>query len=136
MNTVVRQRLDSHPHELPEAEYMARAIEACFDCAQACTLCADACLSEDPSTLVACIRLNQDCADICQTAGRVLSRQNEPDRRVLRAVLELTSKVASECGTECQRHAGEHEHCRLCAQACHHTQQACDELMGRTTWAT
>lgn len=33
------------------------------------------------------------------------------------------------CGEECQRHAGQHEHCRICAEACRRCEQACQEAM-------
>jgi hypothetical protein len=60
-----------------DREILARCIEACFSCGQACTACADACLAEDSVTdLARCIRLNLDCADICDVTGRVLSRQS------------------------------------------------------------
>lgn len=54
---------------------LIRCIEACFDCAQTCTVCADACLGEEMAAqLTQCIRLNMDCADICSAAGHIASR--------------------------------------------------------------
>jgi hypothetical protein len=32
------------------------------------------------------------------------------------------------CGAECQRHAAHHEHHRICAEACHRCEAACDRL--------
>ena len=53
-----------------------RCIDECFRCAATCTSCADACLGENTvQNLVRCIRLNLDCADICDTAGHVASRR-------------------------------------------------------------
>jgi hypothetical protein len=58
-------------------------IDACFECAQACTACADDCLSEQKVTdLVKCIRLAADCADICVATGNIVSRQTEYDANV------------------------------------------------------
>ena len=55
-------------------------IEACVECAQACTACADGCLGEDRvAELTKCIRTETDCADICDTTGRVLSRHTGYD---------------------------------------------------------
>ena len=30
---------------------------------------------------------------------------------------------------ECEKHAGMHEHCRICAEACRRCEQACDQLL-------
>src|SRR5689334_22274606 len=64
-------------------------IAACFDCAQTCTACADACLGEqNPEMLTRCIRLNLDCADICGMTGRIMMRQTAFDPLLARAVLQ------------------------------------------------
>ena len=56
------------------SNFKRAGIEACFERAQACTACADACLSEDMvAELTKCIRTCTDCADLCDTTGRVLS---------------------------------------------------------------
>ncbi|MFY9633864.1 MAG: four-helix bundle copper-binding protein, partial [Cellulosimicrobium cellulans] len=41
--------LDAYPKDLGSIDQhkLAESIAAAFDCAQACTACADACLSED-----------------------------------------------------------------------------------------
>ncbi|MEJ1202720.1 MULTISPECIES: hypothetical protein [unclassified Streptomyces] len=49
-----------------DREAMARCIEERFACVQACTACADACLSEGMvGDLAKCIRAGMDCADPC-----------------------------------------------------------------------
>jgi hypothetical protein len=64
-------------------------IEACYDCAQSCTACADACLGEeDPKLLARCIRLNLDCANICDATGKILSRQTAFKPQMARAALQ------------------------------------------------
>ncbi len=74
-----KQMLDTYPRTFNlDADQLAATTEALYDCAQACTACADACLSEENVTdLVKCIQLNLNCDDICVTAGRALS---PPDR--------------------------------------------------------
>ncbi|GLZ57218.1 hypothetical protein Misp05_07940 [Micromonospora sp. NBRC 107095] len=48
---------------------LAAAIDALNDCAQACTACAGACLSEDMvAELARCVRTNLDSADTRQRA--------------------------------------------------------------------
>ncbi len=107
---------------------LAQAIDALFDCAQACTACADACLAEDSvKDLVRCIRLNLHCADLCATTGRILSRQESPE--LARAVLEACALACKLCGDECAGHAAHMEHCRVCAEACRRCEDACRQLL-------
>lgn len=71
--------LRTHPCQIqPDVSSLTRCTEACFDCAQTCSSCADACLGEPQvGELVRCIRLNLDCADVCAATGKLLSRQTE-----------------------------------------------------------
>jgi hypothetical protein len=51
---------------------LAATIDTLVACSEACTECADACLSEGMvAELTKCIRTNMDCADICATTARV-----------------------------------------------------------------
>lgn len=126
-----QEMLETHPWPgHVDRQSLAACIEACFECAQSCTACADACLSEDTvSEMRKCIRLDLDCADICDATGRVLSRQTEYDAATSKAQLQSCREVCATCAEECERHAGHHEHCRVCAEACRRCEQACDELM-------
>jgi hypothetical protein len=100
------------------------------DCAQACSACADDCLSEQAvAELIKCIRLNEDCGDICLVAGRVANRQTEYDANVTRAIVQACATTCRSCGEECERHADMHEHCRICAEACRRCEQACQDLL-------
>ena len=123
--------LEAHPRKAQiDATALQECIDACFDCAQSCTACADACLGEqDLQMLVRCIRLNLDCADVCDTTGRLLSRQTEPDWALLRTQLEACATACRSCGDECQKHAGHHEHCRVCAESCRRCEQDCNRLL-------
>nr|WP_238992263.1 four-helix bundle copper-binding protein [Jiangella ureilytica] len=76
-----------------------------------------------------CIRTNLDCADICETTARVLSRHTGYDANITRAMLQTCMTVCRSCADECGRHADAHEHCRVCAEACRQCAVACDELM-------
>lgn len=118
-----------------EPSFLAACIEACAGCAQACSACADACLGEAQlGELRRCIRLNLDCADICDATGRVLLRQVEPNGSLQRAQLEACALACATCAEECQRHARHHEHCRVCAEACRECETQCHELL--RTWGT
>jgi Domain of Unknown Function (DUF326) len=129
--TYAKSMLEAYPRDFNlDADRLSRCIEACYDCAQACTACADDCLSEQSvAELVKCIRLNEDCADICVVAGRVNSRQTEYDANVTRAIVQACAETCSACGDECERHASHHEHCRICAEACRRCEEACRELL-------
>src|SRR4029078_9113149 len=68
--------LKSHPHVRGHANNaLIRCIEESYSGAQICTACADACLAEQMvEDLRPCIRLNLDCADICNVTGRIATR--------------------------------------------------------------
>ena len=130
--TVVGRMLETYPKDLGgvDRDAFRACIEACVECAQAYTACADACLSEDVvAELTTCIRTDLDCADVCETTGRVLSRHTGYDANVTRAVLEACAPVCKACGDECERHAGMHEHCRVCAEVCRRCEEACRTLL-------
>ncbi len=94
------------------------------------TACADACLSEDlVAELTKCIRSSADCADQCDATGPLLSRHTGYDANLTRAALEACAAACKTCGDECERHAGMHEHCRVCAEACRRCETACRELL-------
>ena len=126
-----KQMLDTYPRGFNlDAGVLAAAIEALSDCAQACTACADDCLSEEQvQDLIKCIRLNLDCADVCAATIRVVSRQTEYDANVTRPLLEACIAACRSCGDECSSHAEMHEHCRICAEGCRRCEQACQELL-------
>jgi hypothetical protein len=76
-----------------------------------------------------CIRTDLDCADICDTTGRVMSRQTAPDRSLLQAQLQACAAACKACGDACEQHAQMHEHCRVCAEACRRCESACAQLL-------
>ena len=130
--SIAAQMLETYPKDLGgvDRQRLRECIEACYECAQACTACADACLGEDMvAELTKCIRSNLDCADVCDTTGRVLSRHTGYDANLTRSVLEACATACQACGDECAAHADMHEHCRVCAEACRRCEAACRELL-------
>ena len=127
----VREIIARHPRPVSlDRDLLLRCIDECFDCSATCTACADACLGEpDVPELVRCVRLNLDCADVCDSVGRVLTRQTEPDMRVVRAELEACVVTCRACAEECERHAAHHDHCRVCAEVCRRCEQVCSDLL-------
>ena len=76
-----------------------------------------------------CIRTDLDCADICVTTGRVLSRHTGYDANLTQAVLQACITACQSCGDECAQHAEMHDHCRICAEACRACADACSQLL-------
>jgi hypothetical protein len=125
------QMLDAYPGDFNvEARPLTAAMDALIQCAQACTADTDADLRErNVADLVKCIRLCMDCADICATTVRVVSRQTEYDANITRPLLEACAATCKSCGDECEQHAQMHEHCRMCAEACRRGERACRDLL-------
>jgi hypothetical protein len=130
--STIQQMLDAYPADLGDIDKarLVTCINACGDCAQICTACADACLSEEMvDQLRKCIRTDLDCADTCSTTGRVLSRHTGYDANLTRAVLQACVTACRTCADECTQHADMHEHCRICADACRACAHACSQLL-------
>lgn len=126
-----KEMLDASPNPAPlGAADVAAAIEACSDAAQACTSCADSDLQEEDVTAMrSCIALDVDCADVCTTTARVLSRSAAPDHLVLHRLLLACVRVCELCAAECDLHAEHHRHCAICAKACRACVHACTTLL-------
>jgi hypothetical protein len=109
----------------------ARTIAALLECAQACTVCADACLAEEKVDMLRrCIRTDLDCSDVCFTTVRIASRQTETPSELLHQQLHTCILACQVCADECELHRDVHEHCRLCAETCRHCQEMCNRLLG------
>lgn len=128
---LITEMLESHPGgpRASDPRLLTECLLACAECAQVCNACADACLGEDMlGDLVACIRIDLDCADICAATGAVLARTattGEATAVLLRACMA----ACAACAEECQQHAAMHKHCRICADACRRCLNACEKLL-------
>ena len=129
--TVARAMIDSYPGVLKvDATAVAATLDALHDCIQACTADADADLREQHvADLVKCIRLCLDCADVCTTTARVLTRQTEFDLNATAPLVEACATMCRISGDECERHAHQHNHCRLCAEVSRRCEQECRDLL-------
>ncbi|HKO69394.1 MAG TPA: four-helix bundle copper-binding protein [Bradyrhizobium sp.] len=125
----VQEMINTHPQVRGRAnDALIRCIEECYSCAQTCTSCADACLAEDNvRSLAQCIRLDLDCADVCNITGRMATRRTGSDEEMIRRMLDACAAACRLCGDECEKHASMHEHCRICAEACRRCMNACQE---------
>jgi hypothetical protein len=131
----VQSMISTHPHVRGNTnDVLIRCIEECFDCAAVCTSCADACLGEKMvADLTQCIRLDLDCADVCSATGMVASRRTGSNEIVIKMMLEACGEACRLCAAECEKHAGMHEHCRICAETCRRCEQACREAARSVT---
>ena len=138
MHQIIKDMLVSHPgFATPNCSLIAECVANCQQCAMACFICADACLSEkDVESLRHCIRLDQDCAVLCEAGSRLLLRAREAgDFSLLFRQIDLMMKACEACAEECERHARHHEHCRLCAEACRRCIDSCRKLTDARTVA-
>src|SRR5215212_8933681 len=129
----IEMMLRTHPRPDPQhvIDY-AETLRAIALCAETCTSCADACLAEPEhlERLRRCIRLNLDCSDVCGATSRVLGRLTETPNEIVHAQLHACIVACQACGEECEAHAEMHDHCRICAETCHHCQERCNFLLG------
>jgi adenine-specific DNA methylase len=96
-------------------------LDALNNCAAECNHCATACLDEqDVNMLARCIKLNIDCADICQLTTSYVTRSSEHAHHLLKECAE----ICEACAEECEKHS-HLEHCRVCAEACRRCAEEC-----------
>lgn len=99
----------------------AQIIDALTDCAQACTACVDAGLSGDLSSLSDLpntLRFLLDCADICETTARVLSRRTSYDTRISRLQAAAALAAVRACADALAEQTGAGDAFGLCERIC------------------
>jgi hypothetical protein len=129
--TDTRDMLDAFPIRFAlDTDQVAAAIDACLSCGQACISCANANLGEaDIDDMRTCIALCTNCADVCETTARLLSRPIGWDRFVVYHLLRTCVRTCTSSADECARHAHHHRHCAICEQVCRACSQACSTLL-------
>ena len=101
-------------------------IDALNNCAAACNHCATACLDEqDVKMLARCIKLDRDCADLCQLVASFVARGSEHAEHLMAECAELCEA----CAEECEKHTAHGmQHCRECAEACRRCAEHCRDM--------
>jgi hypothetical protein len=72
---------------------------------------------------------------IDQLVGVLLPTSNPPlsaqERRSAhpRLLLAIAIVACASCAAECESHAGMHEHCHVCGEACRRCESACADLL-------
>lgn len=101
-------------------------IESLEKCVTACNHCAASCLDEENVKAMAdCIKLDLDCADVCQMTLKLLVRDNTSAI----TIVQFCSDICAECASECEKH--EHDHCQQCAEACRNCEEKCKTYLDR-----
>lgn len=96
-------------------------IQTLINCALTCEMCLSECLKEsDVKKMAECIRLDHDCADLCNQAAMLLQRES----RIAHQYLFLCEEICRMCAEECSKHA-HMDHCRICAEACLQCAEVC-----------
>ena len=102
-------------------EQNRRLIDTLANCVAECNHCMNACLEEDDvKMLTRCIKLNTDCAEICDLAIAWVSRNSEHAEHLLHECAD----VCEACAEECEKHS-HMSHCKKCAEVCRTCAEAC-----------
>ena len=101
-------------------------VDACIYCAAMCNQCADDCLAEDDvHALRVCIRLDRECAMVCQMTVSMM----QLDGKFVEGICRLCADVCRACAEECEIHAADGMvHCQICAEACRQCAEACSQM--------
>jgi hypothetical protein len=123
--------LDAAPTGVPlDVADVAAAVDACLNCVQTCTSCADADLADEHVVeMSTCAALCITCADVCDLTARLLSRPARWDHFVVDRLLQACVRACTSSAEECARHADHHRHCAISEKACRACEQACAELL-------
>jgi hypothetical protein len=126
-----KDMLDAAPTGVPlGSEDVAAAIDACLSCLQACTSCADSDLAEpDVETMIRCVALCLNSADVCGVTARLLSRPAHCEPLVVHGLLHACVRSCTASAEECAKHADHHRHCAICERVCRQCVSACQALL-------
>lgn len=103
------------PEQRAAVDNVARAI-------QVCGWCADQCIQTADATMIECIRLCHDVAELGETVLSLAPRNS----RYLQPVLRAFEQAAQACAQECGQHS--HAHCQECAQVLPQAAQAVQQF--------
>ena len=96
-------------------------IENCFEAAEACEWCADACADEGEG-MAECIRLCRDVADLTTLHARFMAR----DSRYSGDLAGVCADACEACADECEQHDA--DHCQLCADVLRECAESCRSM--------
>jgi hypothetical protein len=95
-------------------------IAELYNCSAVCMECYSECQKESNKEMLEhCMKLDQECADVCELTAKFLER-NSPNSHKL---LQLCAEICNLCARECERH--KHGHCVVCARECRKCASSC-----------
>lgn len=100
---------------------MQECVDNCFEAAQACEWCADAC-TEEGEGMAECIRLCRDVADLASLHARFMARNSQFHRELA----GLCADACEACADECEQH--DHDHCQTCAEVVRECAETCRNM--------
>lgn len=99
-------------------------IDCLSDCVPACEICGNTCLNEDDvKSMIRCIRLTHECAEICSLGVQLLSNESE----LAEIYIGICADSCTKCADECEKH--DLEHCKKCAEVCRKCAEKCKEFL-------
>lgn len=117
-----------HHHDQTPNAPMQHCLDACTACARICERCADDMIGMDSGghkeLQDLCIRLCQDCADLCALSARWISRMSPSTELLCRACAEMCDR----CASVCEQHSSHHPLCGECAVECRRCAAACRDM--------
>ncbi|MFI6034753.1 Rho termination factor N-terminal domain-containing protein [Streptomyces sp. NPDC051315] len=131
--SLVEKLLDAYPAEtgMPP-RLLGEAVDKLYECAGVCLTCADAAAAEqDPEKIVMsikCVRLDNDCADLCTVTARILARQTGYDAPTTMAVIEATRTVLR-ASADAAEEFRDIPYFDLSAKACRETERLLEQLV-------
>ena len=91
-------------------------MKTMLNCFIICESCAKMCIDEGHKVTA---KLCLDCADVCNLAIKLHSRDSEFNRKVM----DLCADVCARCGEECAKNKA--AHCQQCSEICFDCAEAC-----------
>ena len=101
---------------------MQNCIDNCFEAAQACEWCADACLAMGDEEMARCVRLCRDVADLTTLHARFMARDSEYHAELA----GICADICEECADECRQF--DHDHCQACVDALSDCVESCRRM--------
>ncbi|RDI72966.1 four-helix bundle copper-binding protein [Halopelagius longus] len=96
-------------------------LENCFEAAETCEWCADACAGEGEG-MAKCIRLCRDVADLTTLHARFMARNSNYSEELA----QVCAGACEECAAECEQHDA--DHCQLCAEVLRECAETCRQM--------
>jgi hypothetical protein len=120
---------DKPAHDQHAAAFLDCA-KVCNDCQRQCDSCARHCallVAEGKKDHLETLGTCTDCADICATAARIVSRQGPFSA----GICEGCARACDACGAACDKFKDD-AHMKACADSCRKCAQACRDMVKHT----